>query len=159
MCPITSTLVKASVVRNLKKFTSKPNLVFLYRRETRLRACRCGMRNRIRYHYQPSSSSSDFAANDFRRRLLERREPAQLVVTFNDKKATKTVSVAVPENAVANVMQDVTCVCGTSSSVERNNNNAPPQMMETVVEQNGNVDIKGRRRTDNNKKIPDIAHV
>ncbi|KAJ8738003.1 hypothetical protein PYW08_000598 [Mythimna loreyi] len=132
-------------------------------RETALKACRCGLRNKLKYHYQPSSSSSDFAANDPRRRAVTKKEPAQVVVTYNEKKHRKTESIAVAENAVNTVMKDVTCVCGKSASVEKNNNMpaVPTLKKETVVEQNGNIDIKpkGRRRTDNNHKIPDIAHV
>lgn len=147
------------------KFASQPNLVFLYRRETALKACRCGLRNKLKYHYQPSSSSSDYAANDPRRRAVPKKEPAQVVVTFTEKKRNgKTESIAVPENAVDLVMKDVSCVCGssaTSPSIEKNNNKAAPKIKDTVVEQNGNIDIKpkGNRRTDNNNKIPDIVHL
>ncbi|PZC76584.1 hypothetical protein B5X24_HaOG204424 [Helicoverpa armigera] len=134
----------------------------LEERETALRACRCGQRRNFKYHYQPSSSSSDLPANEAWRRLGKKKEPAQVVVCYTEKKQRgSTVTVAVPEDDVAEVMHDVTCLCSTSSQPETNNNFTTPQMKDTIVEKNGNIDFKpkGKRRNDNHNKVPDIAHV
>lgn len=102
---------------------------------------------------------------DSRRRFFkkdkEKKEPSQVIVSFNEKGACKTVSVAVPESAVSKVMKDVTCMCKTSAAQSAENNNLPVKMKDTVVEQNGNIDIKpkGRRFDNYRNNIPDIAHV
>uniref|UniRef100_A0A2A4K5N2 Protein kinase domain-containing protein n=1 Tax=Heliothis virescens TaxID=7102 RepID=A0A2A4K5N2_HELVI len=130
-------------------------------RETALKACRCGARRNVKYHYQPSSSSSDLPDNEAWRRLPKKKEPAQVVVCFTEKKRKgSTVTVAVPEEEVDDVLHDVTCLC-SSSQGERNNNYSMPQMKDTIVEKNGNIDIKpkGKSRNNNRNKIPEIAHV
>ncbi|KAH9634659.1 hypothetical protein HF086_000631 [Spodoptera exigua] len=136
------------------------NVDFLCRREIALRACRCGVRRNLKYHYKPSSSSSELMATESRRKFAKKKDAQTLIVRYDERRKTnKAVSVAVPEDKVHNVMVDVSCMCSVMS-IEKNNNPVPKKK-DTIVEQNGNTDIKpkGHRRTDNNYKIPDIAHV
>ncbi|XP_026736255.1 LOW QUALITY PROTEIN: mitogen-activated protein kinase kinase kinase 12-like [Trichoplusia ni] len=141
----------------------------LQQRELALKACRCGIRRNLKYHHQPTTETSSdmpmLPLMDSRRRFFkkdkEKKEPSQVIVSFNEKGACKTVSVAVPESAVSKVMKDVTCMCKTSAAQSAENNNLPVKMKDTVVEQNGNIDIKpkGRRFDNYRNNIPDIAHV
>ncbi|CAH0577796.1 unnamed protein product [Chrysodeixis includens] len=144
----------------------------LQQRELALKACRCGIRRNLKYHYQATTDTSSdmpiIPLLDTRRRFFkkdkdnQKKEPAQVIVSYNEKgKVGKTVSVAVPESDVGKIMTDVTCLCSASTNQNSQNNNLPVKMKDTVVEQNGNIDIKPRgRRFDNYvHNIPDIAHV
>ncbi|CAH1647414.1 unnamed protein product [Spodoptera littoralis] len=129
-------------------------------REIALRACRCGIRRNLKYHYKPSSSSSELMAADPRRKFNKKKEAQVLVVRYVEKKKTnKAVSVAIPEGEVHNVMVDVACELN-KKSIEKNNNQ-PPKKKDTIVEVNGNIGVKpkGHGKVDNKYKIPDIAHV
>lgn len=139
-----------------------------------------------------TSSSSDAQmapGHDQHRRTQKKKEPTQIVVSYNERKQQKTVSVAVPDDAVDKVMQDVSCMCSSTTSgnsksnsffkcgsslklgsttksvnstkIVENNNNSTSEKKDTMVEQNGNIEnnSKTRRILNFRQKIPEVAHV
>lgn len=122
--------------------------MYFIRREKALRACRCGVRKAHRYYQRQTSSSSDGMKNlppavHERKDRRKKKDTAQVLVNYVENKPNdgQTVTVTVTDDM---------CEC-SDDSIQNNN-----QTLETVVEQNGNVDLKVHK-LDN--CLPDVAQV
>ncbi|XP_039763672.1 mitogen-activated protein kinase kinase kinase 12-like [Pararge aegeria] len=129
-------------------------------KEIALKGCRCGIRKNLKYYHRQTSSSSDGAivTENNRRRKKKHgvNNPAQLVVNYVEDKPNEghTVTAAVEECA--------DCICN-DESIQNNNITAVTTVMDTIVEDNGNVIVKETGCNIeiplNDNFVPELAHV
>ncbi|KAJ0184003.1 hypothetical protein K1T71_000426 [Dendrolimus kikuchii] len=125
-------------------------------REKALKACRCGLRKNFKHYQRQTSSSSDGikpilmqVANDQTLRKRKKKQDTQVIVSYLQNKTDgQTVTVAVDDTAF-------------NDDRIFNNNLETVKLKDTVIEKNGNIDIKDscKELIVNDNYVPDVAQV